>query len=187
MERKIIVVTGLPGSGKSVVSRDIRRRKIPTFFSGNIIKEEVQKRGLELTVESQELVARELRKEYGPDAPINFIEHKIKESREALICVDGPRNVKEIELLRKFGKVFLVMVESAKKERFRRLKKRASSRDPESWDRFEWRNRKELERGMNSLIRTKRFRKYLIRNTGTISDLRFKITRILRDIKADSK
>ena len=99
MRRKIIVVTGLPGSGKSEVSRDIKRRRITTFITGNIIKEEVSRRGLELTLESQEYIARELRKEYGPDAPINMIEHRIRDSKSSIICVDGPRNIKEVELL----------------------------------------------------------------------------------------
>jgi dephospho-CoA kinase len=179
----IIVVTGLPGSGKSEVSREIKRRKIPTFITGSIIREEASRRGLELTLESQEYVARELRKEYGPDAPIRLIEHRIRDSESELVCVDGPRNVKELELLSKLGQVFLVIVESARRVRYRRLRKRAKPSDPEAWERFLWRDRKELERGMRSLTRTTKFRKYIIKNTGSLSDLRSKIARILREIR----
>ncbi len=185
MRRKIIVVTGLPGSGKSEVSREIKRRKITTFITGNIIREEVSRRGLELTVESQEYIARELRKEYGPDAPINMIEHRIRDSKSGIICVDGPRNIKEIELLKKLGEVFLVIVECAKRVRYARLRRRGGPRDPDDWERFLWRDRKELERGMRSLARTSRFRKYTIKNTGSLSDLRSKISRILKDIKSE--
>jgi dephospho-CoA kinase len=183
MKRKIIVVTGLPGSGKSEVSRDIKRRGIPTFITGNIIKEEVSRRGLELTLESQEYIARELRKEYGPDAPINMIEHKIRDSKSGIICVDGPRNVKEVELLKDIGDVFLIIVECSKMVRYRRLRRRGGPRDPDDWERFAWRDKKELERGMHSLTRTEKFRKYTIKNTGTLSDLKSKISKILRDVR----
>jgi dephospho-CoA kinase len=185
MGRKIIVVTGLPGSGKSEVSREIRRRRITTFITGNIIREEVSRRGLELTVESQEYIARELRKDYGPDAPINMIEHRIRDSKSVIICVDGPRNVKELELLKNLGEVFLVIVESAKRVRYARLRRRARPMDPDDWERFLWRDRKELERGMRSLTRTRKFRKYIIKNTGSLSDLRAKISRMLRDVKSE--
>ena len=185
--KRIIVVTGLPGSGKSEVSREIKRRKIPTFFTGNIIKDEVVKRGLDLTVESSEYVARELRKQYGRDAPIRMIEHKIESAKASLVCVDGPRNLKELDLLKTHGKVFLVIVESAKKLRYSRLRKRASVRDPEGWDHFLWRDRKELERGMHSLLRTRRYKRYVIKNTGTVTELRSKVLKVLKKIKSEGK
>ena len=181
--KRIIVVTGLPGSGKSEVSREIKRRKIPTFFTGSIIKNEVVRRGLNLSVESSEYIARELRKQYGPDAPIRMIEHSIESAKAGLVCVDGPRNIKELDLLKTHGEVFLVVVESAKKLRYSRLRERASVRDPEKWERFLWRDRKELERGMRSLLRTKRYKRYVIKNTGTVSELRTKVLKVLKSIK----
>jgi hypothetical protein len=47
-----------------------------------------------------------------------------------------------------------------------------------------WRDRKELERGMKSLIKTKKFRKYIIKNIGTISKLKLQVSRILKDVKS---
>ncbi len=184
MKKTILVVTGLPGSGKSEVSRDIRKRGMPTFITGDVIREEVSRRGLELNLESQELIARELRKEYGPDAPINMIEHKIRDSKSDIICVDGPRNIKEIELLENLGDVFLIVVECAKRARYKRLKKRGGPRDPDEWERFVWRDNKELERGMKSLVRTNRFRKYVIKNTGTLPDLKARISAVLKSIRS---
>jgi dephospho-CoA kinase len=185
MKKKIIVVTGLPGSGKSEVSREIRKRKIPTIITGNLIKEEVSKRGLDLTLESSEFVARELRKQYGPGAPIRMIEHRIEALKSNLVCVDGPRNLKELDILKDHGDVYLIIVESAKKLRYSRLKKRASIRDPEGWEHFLWRDRKELDRGMDSLMRTKRFRRYILKNTGTVTQLRSKLVKVLESIKSD--
>ena len=71
------------------------------------------------------------------------------------------------------------------KESPRRLRKRAKPTDPGVWEQFLWKDRRELERGMESLIKTKRFRKFVIKNTGTFSSLKTKITKILEEIKAD--
>ena len=57
---KIIGVTGLPGSGKSVVSRAAKKLDIPIVRMGDVIREEAKKRN-QKTGE----VAVELRKEYG--------------------------------------------------------------------------------------------------------------------------
>jgi dephospho-CoA kinase len=184
MKRKIIVVTGLPGSGKSEVSREIEKKGIPTFVTGNMIREEVSRRGLDLTLESSEYVARELRKHYGPDAPIKMMEHKIRALDDRLVCVDGPRNLKELEYLKRLGEVHLIIVESSRRVRYTRLRKRAKPQDPEGWENFLWRDRKELERGMESLVRTEKFTKYRIRNTGTLPILRKKVASIIAKIRS---
>ena len=57
---KVIGVTGLPGSGKSVVSRVAKKLDIPLVRMGDVIREEAKKRN-QTTGE----VAVELRKEYG--------------------------------------------------------------------------------------------------------------------------
>ena len=57
---KVIGVTGLPGSGKSVVSRIAKKMDIPLVRMGDVIREEAKKRN-QTTGE----VAVELRKEYG--------------------------------------------------------------------------------------------------------------------------
>ncbi len=185
MRKKIIVVTGLPGSGKSEVSGEIKKKRIPTLYTGDIIRGEVARRGLELSVESSEYTARELRKRYGPEAPTRLVEHKIDAMKSRVVCIDGPRSVKEVEYLKLFGDVYLIIVESARKLRYSRLKKRASPTDPEGWEHFLWSDRKELERGMESLTKTKKFNKYVIKNTGTVSGLRSKVERILRDVRTD--
>ena len=57
---KVIGVTGLPGSGKSVVSRVAKKLDIPLVRMGDVIREEAKKRN-QTTGE----IAVELRKEYG--------------------------------------------------------------------------------------------------------------------------
>lgn len=183
--KKIIVVTGLPGSGKSEVSEEIKRSRVPTLYTGDIIREEVAQRGLELSVESSEYIARELRKEYGPEAPTRLVEHKIDSMKARMLCIDGPRSVREVEYLKLFGDVYLIIVESPKKLRYTRLMKRGKPSDPEKWEKFLWSDRKELERGMETLSKTMKFRKFVIKNNGTVKALRSKVAAVLKEIKED--
>ena len=185
MRKKIIVVTGLPGSGKSEVSSVIKRMRIPTFLTGEIVKREVARRGLAPSAESSEYTARELRKRYGPEAPIRLVEHKIDSLKSRLVCVDGPRSIKEVDYLRMFGDVYLILVESSRKLRFSRIKKRGSPDDPSAWKDFLWTNQRELERGMRSLSKTKRFHIFRIRNVGSVPALKPKIRKIISHIKKD--
>ena len=185
MRKKIIVVTGLPGSGKSEVSLEIKKNRIPTLFTGKVVRDEVQRRGLVLSAESSEYTARELRKKYGPDAPTRLVEHKIDSMKSRIVCIDGPRSLRELEYLKLFGDVYLVIVESAMKTRFTRLKKRGSPTDPEKWEKFLWTNKKELERGMKTLARTKKYPKFVVKNIGTVTVLRKKVAAILKEIRAD--
>ena len=57
---KVIGVTGLPGSGKSVVSRVAKSLKIPIVRMGDVIRDEAEKRG-----STPGEVAVKLREEYG--------------------------------------------------------------------------------------------------------------------------
>ena len=180
---KIIVVTGLPGSGKSAVAQEIGRNKIPVIETGDVIREEVSRQGLEMTLETSEFVARQLRKQYGPDAPIRLIEHKLKESNPDIICVVGPRNLKEVELLSKFGKIIMIIVSSPAGARFRRVRERAKPGDPKEWERFLWRDRKEQERGMKSLLYTTKFMKLKVENRGSFSDLKSNVSRVLKQVR----
>ncbi len=177
--RTIIVVVGLPGAGKSAVSDILKEMGIPMFRTGDVIREEVLKRGLELTIENQEKISRKLREEEGMDAPAKRILDRIRDTDNGLVCVEGPRNIEEIDCLAGIGNIMLLVVEAPQKTRFERLKKRGETRDPKNPEELEWRDKKELERGTEQLLKTEKYPRYVIENTGTLDDLREKINRFL--------
>ena len=56
--KKIILIVGLPRSGKSLAADIIKRRfKADVFRSGDIIREEIKRRGMKYTPQSDTLVA----------------------------------------------------------------------------------------------------------------------------------
>ena len=62
---KIICLTGMPGSGKSVVANVARSMGIPVLVMGDVVRDEAKKRGIELTPDNLTRLALQLRKEHG--------------------------------------------------------------------------------------------------------------------------
>jgi len=190
MERTILIVTGLPGSGKSEVSEYIKSKGIPMFKTGDVIREEVIKRGLELTPQNSEMIARKLREEEGMDVAARRVGKKIKTMNDSLICVEGPRDMYEVDYLSTLGRVILVVTQAPENTRFERMKARRGagkfapkSRDPRSFKEFKWRDEHELERGLQEVTTTDKYPRIIIQNTGTKEELRKKVDEILEKIK----
>ena len=180
---KIIVVTGLPGSGKSEVCNTLSSR-IPVVKIGKAIKDEVKKRGMRLTIETSEMMARKLREELGLDAPVKLIKDKLEEfsKKEDLIVVDGLRNIEEVDYLKQFGEIIILVAEAPKEIRLKRLLGRGDERDPSNDEQFKQRERGELERGLDKLMKTDKYPRHVIENKGTIKELKEKVEKLFNKI-----
>ena len=65
---KVVSIVGMPGSGKSEVSRVFEENGFIRVRFGDVTDEEVSKRGLELNEENERYVRELLRKEHGMSA-----------------------------------------------------------------------------------------------------------------------
>jgi len=189
MDKIILIVTGLPGSGKTAAAEIIKRIGLPMFRTGQAVKDEVARRGLPYTIENSEMVAREMREKTGPDAPARItVEEKIKpfwkeNPNKNLICVEGPRDMPEVDYLASLGRIIILVIEAPLKMRFRRMTARRELRDPKDIEEMEWRDKKEKERGMQDIITTDKYPRRKIQNTGTLEDLRERLKVLLKEIK----
>jgi len=193
MEKTILVVTGLPGSGKSEVSDYIKSLGIPMFRTGDVIREEVTRRGLELNPKNSEMISRKLREEEGMDAPARRVGESIKSANSDIVCVEGPRDMHEIDFLATLGQVFMLIIDAPVGTRFMRSVSRKGSekepktRDPKTLLEFKWRDRKEMERGLGEVISTKKFNMHVINNTGSKQQLYNEINSIIQELKAGTQ
>ncbi len=93
----VIALCGLPGSGKGVFSAKALEMGIPVTSMGDIIRKEVEARGLTETPESVGRVALQLRKLFGE----NIVAERLLEGVftllkvEPVVIVDGIRSVSE--------------------------------------------------------------------------------------------
>lgn len=149
---KIMGISGLPGSGKSMVSEIATQKGAIIVSMGNIIRDEASKRG-----ESSKETAQKLREENGPlivaELTIEKIKEILKEDLTHTIIVEGIRSPHEVNLFRKHFDNFMVLSIFANPTiRYERLKNRGRADDSKDYKGFIERDQMELEFGIGSVI-----------------------------------
>lgn len=180
---KIICVVGMPGSGKGVAVKVFRDYGLSIVNMGDVIREEARTRGYEVTPANLGRVSLALREEYGDEEIakrcLGKIIKELSSGRD--VVIEGIRSLKEIVYFkRRFrGDFYTLAIHSKPKVRFNRLKARGRGDDPEDWEEFEERDRRELGYGMGSAIA---LAEYMIVNEGTLEELKGKIEDVYREI-----
>jgi len=149
VKRKLFAcVAGFPGAGKSSVVDVARRLGLPVVVMGDIVREEVRRRGLEPTVENLMKIANELRRVYGPNAIAVKTVEKALTIPHKLIVIDGVRSPYELEVFKQHGMVVVVWVEASLQTRFKRLSKRGRPGDPRTIEELKHRDSVEEKWGL---------------------------------------
>jgi len=153
----IVIVTGMPGSGKSKIVKEFKRRGFPSVSMGDLVREETVKRGLELTKENVAKVSIRLRQELGDNAVAKLAVERVKKllTKSPLVVIDGVRSLDEVGTFRGAfpeEKIVIIAVHTSPRERFERLRARGRHDDPRSWEEFEERDWKELKFGIGNVI-----------------------------------
>ena len=98
---KVLVLAGLPGSGKSVASDIAKSMNIPVIIMGNVIRRETAERGLEPNSRNIGMVASDLREKFGDDVVLQriwpLISQELKNNK--LVLIDGMRSIAERDAL----------------------------------------------------------------------------------------
>ena len=145
-------ISGLPGSGKGIVS-DIATKKGAIIVSmGDIVREEAKKRG-----EGSKETAKNLRKEFGEYIISELTIEKIKklqeEGVENTIIVEGIRSLHEVDMFKEnFDNFIILSIFANTNIRFERLKKRMREDDSQDFNEFKKRDMSELGFGIGSVI-----------------------------------
>ncbi|NJE09459.1 dephospho-CoA kinase [Thermococcus sp. MAR1] len=153
----IIIVTGMPGSGKSKIVKEFERRGFPSVSMGDVVREETAKRGLELTKENVAKVSIRLRQELGQNAVAKLTVEKVKVllKESPVVVIDGVRSLDEVGTFRSAfpdEEIVIIAVHTPPRLRFERLRARGRHDDPRTWEDFEERDWKELKFGIGNVI-----------------------------------
>jgi len=151
---KIVVgLAGMPGSGKSLVVTAARLEGYGVVVMGDVVREETEKRGLELNPKNIGKVMLELRKNGGASVVADKCIPKIERKRSGKVIVDGIRSLSEVDAFRKhFPRFSLIAVHASAEARFNRLYRRRRSDDPDGWEVFNERDMRELGVGLGNAI-----------------------------------
>ena len=185
----IVIVTGMPGSGKSKIVKEFERRGFPSVSLGDIVREETVKRGLELTKENVAKVSIRLRQELGQNAVAKLAVRKVEEllKKSPIVVIDGVRSLDEVGTFRGAfpdEDIVIVAVHTPPKLRFERLKARGRHDDPKTWEDFEERDWKELRFGIGGVIA---MADYMLVNDGSKEEYEKKVEELVEVILALSR
>jgi len=148
----IVCLTGMPGSGKSTIVSVLKSKGIETLNLGDGVRAEAKRRNLEPSGENLGKIMLQLREKNGPGAIANLLTDQIQKSKSNIIIVDGVRSIAEIEVLKNVGSVKLLSIEATVETRFKFLKARGRSDDPETKEKFAERDNREISVGIDKSI-----------------------------------
>ena len=181
---RLILIAGMPGSGKTLVSRVAAEMGLPVYVMGDVVREEARRRGLEPTPENLNKVARLLREEHGPTAVADRVLEWLRRDRPEIAVIDGVRSLAEVEVFKGHGEVVVVAVHASPGTRFERLRRRGRPGDPRSWEDFVKRDMTELGFSLGHVIA---LADYMIINEGDPGEAREKARRLLERLAAGEK
>ena len=126
MKKLLILIVGMPGSGKSFAASVIKNHfKAKVFKTGDVIREEIKRKGLKYTPEND----KRMRLWFHSGREHVIVERLWKKVRVCMgiVVIDGLRSPKELAMLRKLykGRIVLIKIQSSFNVRVKRSKKRA--------------------------------------------------------------
>jgi len=173
----IIAFVGYPLSGKSTAAEVAKELGIPVVTMGDVVREEVLRRGLEPNLQNLSRVASELREKEGMDAIAKRCIPKIR-SLGSVVLVDGVRGIDEVKAFKKaFDDFVLIAIECPLEIRFERAKKRRRSDDVLRIEDLLERDRREESWGLKEAMEVADF---TIENKGELEEFKEKVRALLR-------
>ena len=152
---KVLGVTGMPGSGKSIFLDTAIEKSAIVVSMGDIIREKAAERG-----EDTGTTARKIREEFGQYIVSELTVERIKEILKEdtgvnFILVDGIRSPYEIEMFdESFENFTTVSVFASPKTRFERVTARNREDDSNVYEDFKERDERELNLGIGTVMAT---------------------------------
>jgi dephospho-CoA kinase len=156
MSKKLILIVGLPGSGKSAAADFIKRKfNADIVHSGDIIREEIRRRGLKYTPKNDALIAHWFHTGGREELVVKRVWNKIRKSNKKLIVIEGLRSVKQLKYMEETAKIrpVIISVIASFKVRVKRELKRGRFGKEESIKYLRFRDKLEKSHGEDKLIK----------------------------------
>lgn len=160
----IFVIVGMPASGKNIARIYAESKNIPYYATGDVVRGEVKKRGLEPNAENTAGVSTELRDIDGMGVTRKALSLAV-DKKSPLVFLEGMRSWPEIELIRSKATCIVVAFITPKSMRLNRIISRGRTDD--SPDAFEERDMREIAYG--TAIPIALADEYIL-NTGSMKD-----------------
>ncbi len=185
MNKLVVGLAGMPGSGKSLVVETARQMGYSVVVMGDVIREETLKRGLELNPQNVGRVMLLLREEGGNSVVAQKCTPIVEQQRSQKVIIDGLRSLFEADAFKAhFARFSLMAVHASPENRFNRLFNRRRSDDPDGWEVFYERDMRELSVGLGNAIALAEF---MILNEDGVEQVKAKVKQALERVEAKWK
>lgn len=180
---KIVAFVGLTGSGKSESTNYVTEKGYPKIYFGGIIYTAMNKAGIEITPESQQIFREEIREVEGKDFVVKQAVEQTRgliDSGQRRIVLDGVYSWTEYKILkREFpGEFTVIAVVAPRYIRHRRLSQRPERPfTHEEASKRDWAEIENLEKGGPIAIAD-----HYIMNDGNLENLHEQIDKTLNEI-----
>jgi dephospho-CoA kinase len=176
---KIIAFTGMPFSGKTEAVKIANEMGFPIIRMGDIVWDEVKKRGLKLNNSNVGVIANQMRENHGKNIWAIKTIKKIKSMKNIdFLIIDGIRNIEEIKTFRRrlLVKIIIIAIKTSDEIRIKRALTRNRRDDSKDIEKIKERDKREVVWGLNKVIESADI---LIVNNEGIEDFRKKIKKVL--------
>ena len=156
MPKKFILIVGLPGSGKSTAADFIKKKyDAGIVHSGDIIREEIKRRGLEYNPKNDALIAHWFHTGGREKLVVKRVWNKIKKSKKKIIIIEGLRSEKQLKYLEDLAKInpIIISIVASFDVRVKRELKRGRFGKEESIKYLRFRDKLEKSHGEVKLIK----------------------------------
>ena len=173
----ILIVVGMPASGKNIAREYAEKHNISYFATGDIVREEVKKQGLEANAENTAAVSTRLRSNDGMGVTRIALATALACSGD-IVFLEGMRSWPEIELIREQTACCVIAFLAPRELRRQRVASRGRSDDSPAA--FEERDTREIAYG--AAIPIARADAYIL-NTATMDNAMTDLDRIIKPYK----
>jgi dephospho-CoA kinase len=188
----ILVIVGLPGSGKSTAVQLLKENGFEVIELGDIWRELLRKHNIPRSdPKKTREFTKQIRERYGKDIYARYAYRKVRNSTKRLVIM-GVRSTYEMDYLRKHIKgIKVIAITSPFSLRFRRIRSRAKPEDPRNIKDFRWLENREKrgfltekseeKHGVMVLINDA---DYVIANTSSVGRLEQDMESLIKKIQA---
>jgi dephospho-CoA kinase len=177
----VIGITGLAGSGKTMLSEYAKKKGYQVYSEGDYIRNEAKKKGLRPTPKNLVDIALE----FLPSRNLTIIRSfdkcisATKSNLASITLIEGIKKMSEVNFLRKKYRTYILAILASTEMRYNRLIQRKRTDDPLSFEAFRKRDLRELKYGIGTVMAQADF---FIINEGSPTEAKSKFDEILNSI-----